>query len=358
MDELATRWASPPGDTIREVVRERDLATGTIADAMGLSSDDFDRLLLGELAINLSIANSLSQCLGSTAAFWLTRETQYRLDLERVYADRWSESLPLKQMQDFGWIVAPTSWLNRIEVSLEYFGVENVASWDRLYAAQVEDAHFRTSPTFQHQVEATAVWFRACELAVGGIEVAAEFDRQAFASELPELRKLSRRPDPQEFVPELVRRCARTGVQLAVVPAPKGCTASGVSRMYRDRPLIALSARHLSDDHFWFTFFHEAAHVVMHDIATPYIDGDWDDDDGPETEANRFASEVLWGGHGAWSRPRTHREVISLAQYAGVSPGVIVGQLQHQGILGQSEFNRLKRRYVWNRASLEKASRS
>jgi HTH-type transcriptional regulator/antitoxin HigA len=273
---LATRWASPPGETIQAVMRDRDLTSQAIADATGLTARDFDKLLHGDLSINLAMARALSDCIGATTAFWLTREAQYRDDLDRVHADDWSQTLPLKQMSEFGWIAKPTSWKERIAICLDYFGVPSVAAWDATYAAQVEGALFRTSHAFEHETNATAVWFRACELQADQVEVKARFTPDQFERALVEIRALTRQSNPHRFIPALIQGCAAVGVRLAVVRTPKGCTASGATRMYNGRPLIALSARHLSDDHFWFTFYHEAAHVLTHDLATPFIDTDED----------------------------------------------------------------------------------
>lgn len=355
---LATRWASPPGETIQAVMRDRHLALDRVADATGLTAFEFERLLSGDLGINLSMARALSDCVGATAAFWLTREAQYRDDLDRVHADDWSRTLPLKQMSEWGWITHPSTWKERIAVCLDYFGVPNVAVWDATYAAQVESALFRTSHAYEHQTNATAVWFRACELQADRVAIQRPFAPDLFEQTLTEIRALTRQSNPTRFIPALIEACASAGVRLAVVRTPKGCTASGSTRLYDGGPLISLSARHLSDDHFWFTFYHEAAHALAHDLTTPFIDSeDAEDDthDDVEDEANRLATRLLLGEADLDSRPRSYRQVISIAQAAGVSPGIVVGQLQHRGILGRNEHNNLKRWFVWNGTTLERA---
>lgn len=355
---LATRWASPPGETIQVVMRERELAPKALADATGLTGNEFDKLLHGEISINLAIARSLSDCLGATPAFWLTREAQYRDDLDRVLADDWSQTLPLKQMSEFGWIEQPTSWKNRIAICLDYFGVPDVETWDATYAAQVENALFRTSHAFEHETNATAVWFRACELGANHVDVQAPFQRDRFKQALIDIRALTRKSDPRHFVPALTQACAAAGVRVAVVRPPKGCTASGATRMYNGCPLIALSGRHLSDDHFWFTFYHEAAHALTHDLTTPFIDTEDNHTSRAEEEANQIATGLLLGDVSLKSRPRSYRQIISIAQTAGVSPGIVVGQLQHQGLLGRNEHNSLKRWFAWNSTTLERARTS
>ena len=42
------------------------------------------------------------------------------------------------------------------------------------------------------------------------------------------------------------------------------------------------------------------------------------------------------------------REVIRLARLAGVSPGIVVGQLQHISKIERNQLNSLKERFRWD----------
>ncbi|WP_431884826.1 ImmA/IrrE family metallo-endopeptidase [Micromonospora wenchangensis] len=136
---------------------------------------------------------------------------------------------------------------------------------------------------------------------------------------------------------------------------------SGVARFVDGVPTIVLSARHLSEDHFWFTFFHEASHLLLHDPSEIFLDDEEqltrEVTESAEDEANHFAMQVLTPEPHGIKRSRwlSHRDVIRRAHEIGISPGVLVGQLQHEGVLSFDTLNGLKRRYKWNGSSLEKA---
>jgi Zn-dependent peptidase ImmA (M78 family) len=75
-----------------------------------------------------------------------------------------------------------------------------------------------------------------------------------------------------------------------------------------------------------------------------------------EREANQFAADTLLPESMRAQVPAgrlTHRDVISLAVAAGVSPGIVVGQLQFRNRIQRDHLNRLKRRYKWNGPNLE-----
>ncbi|HEU4689887.1 MAG TPA: ImmA/IrrE family metallo-endopeptidase, partial [Vicinamibacterales bacterium] len=163
---------------------------------------------------------------------------------------------------------------------------------------------------------------------------------------------LTRQKDPERFLPTLIRACAECGVALVVLRAPTGCRASGATRFLSpDKALLLLSFRYLSDDHFWFTFFHEAGHLILHGEEALFIEADEMLDSVQEDEANRFAGDVLIPPEfkaELGKLPLTHRDVIRFAVRAGVAPGIIVGQLQHQGRLPRNRLNGLKRRFRWS----------
>jgi Zn-dependent peptidase ImmA (M78 family) len=114
---------------------------------------------------------------------------------------------------------------------------------------------------------------------------------------------------------------------------------------------LLLSFRYLSDDHFWFTFFHEAAHLLLHGPNALFLEAPDVLNSEQEQEANDFAARTLipqtFGSE--LSRLRlTHEDLIRFARRVGVSPGIVAGQLQHQGRLRRDQMNRLKRRFEWS----------
>ena len=116
------------------------------------------------------------------------------------------------------------------------------------------------------------------------------------------------------------------------------------------KALILLSFRHLSDDHFWFSFFHECGHLLLHPHNMVIVEGESPEDDEMEKEANQFSEDVLIPA--PWKQLlqelKPNREaIVRFAVRAGVSPGIVVGQLQHRGRIGHNFLNYLKRRYVW-----------
>jgi hypothetical protein len=121
-------------------------------------------------------------------------------------------------------------------------------------------------------------------------------DETRFAEALEQLRGFTVRK-PGEFVPALRDRCAAAGVAVVIVPPLPGVRAYGATRwLHSTKALIQLSLRGKTDDHLWFTFFHEAGHVLKHGKRAVFVeDGDPKAAarDPREAEADVFACELL-----------------------------------------------------------------
>ena len=353
------QWASAPGETIADVLSERGISVEDFAKAIDETPPAVTRLLSGQTPITLGLARRLSYALGASVEFWMSRDFQYRDDLSRLDAERWVRGLPFNDMVRLGWIPPAREVTDKIEASLAYFDVPDVDTWRDRYARVLQLAAFRASQAYEPKALAVAAWLRQGELVAEALP-SEPWDPNGFRSSLPQLRSLTRQSDPAAFIPALQQSCAQNGVAVAVVRAPAGCTTSGAARFVSDdKGLVLLSARHLADDHLWFTFFHEAAHLLLHGRKALFVDSPESPPTRQEEAANQFAEEILVPTEvraEMFKLRRDAREVIRFARRIGVSPGVVVGQLQHHGRIGRRQLNNLKRRYRWGASSnLERA---
>lgn len=364
-DEFRPDWVSAPGETIVDILRQRHQSVGEFAGLMGLSTEDTDHLLSGHSSVTMTVARKLVEVVGASVEFWMHRDFLYRQDIERVFGTEteWLADLPLGDMIKFGWLAPVPHPTEELAACLDFFDVSSVLEWHQKYEALQTMTAFRTSRSFDNRPASVAAWLRQGELEADGIECR-NWDPESFRESLEYVRSLTNQKDPKRFIPELQKTCAESGVAVVIVRSPAGCRASGATRFVDpSKAILQLSFRYLTDDHFWFTFFHEAGHLVLHGNqrwfsstlgeAHPWIleglsaSGASDDE---EEEANRFAASTLIP---ADLDPRlmalvaNRRDILRFAHRSGVSPGVIVGQLQHRGRITFEQMNSLKRRYVW-----------
>ncbi|MEM6792338.1 MAG: helix-turn-helix domain-containing protein [Acidobacteriota bacterium] len=356
-------WLSPPGGTIEDLLEERSWTQTALAERLGFTTKHINGLIHGRVAITAPMAQRLSRVLGSTASFWLMREAQYRAALEQLKTDEYAESnldwireLPLGWMQKQGWIPSNSSKKLQVIDALEFFEVASVKAWRQVFERPL--IAWKASEKFEKKPGAVAAWLRRCQIEVSRI-ACRPYDKPAFRRTLKELVPLSCEEDPKVFVPRLIESCAQCGVAVVFVPAPPGCPANGMtSWLSPDKAMLALSLRYKSNDHLWFTFFHEAGHILLHSKKLLTLEGVEGLDPELELEADAFARDALippsegvrlasLGRKGKISKAEVRR----FAARVGVAPGVVVGRLQKEGSVPWSHMNGLKIFYRWESRS-------
>lgn len=357
--EFQPDWASPPGETIAEILDLRGWALPDFAARIGTSLARAREIVSGGGAIDGPLARRLESVLGPSTTFWMQREQDYRESLDRQAGAPAEEAdflakLPFADMRRFGWIDAATRKEQKLAVGLNFFGVDDMGEWHSRYHAEMAVAAFRTSPSFDANPYAVAAWLRRAEIESGRIKCR-PWDRARFEGKLDELKRLSRIKGPDRFLPLLRAACAECGVAVVIARAPKGCRASGATRFLTpDKALIVLSFRYRADDQFWFTFFHEAAHLILHGKEALFLEDGSHVTQEEEREANDYAARVLipdrFVGELRSLRAQV-KPILAFARKLGISPGIVVGQLQHLRCIRPNRLNGCKRRYRWDELS-------
>ena len=341
------REVSPPGATLRDLMEARDWKQRELAHRLGRPVQAVNEILAGKKEITEDTALELERVLQVPAQFWLVREAQFREYLARRRSTEaarehvpWLEQFPLKALQDAG--VLPAGRLTAackqelVEQLLRFFGVASPAGWKAHYD-QMQPQFRRARPQRQTDVAAITAWLRMGELQASRLQTA-DYSAARLLTALPAMRALSLQP-ADRIGPELVRLCTEAGVALVFVPALPGTHVSGVARWLHGKPLIQLSLPGKWNDGFWFSFFHEVAHVLKHPMRAIFLDDAAAGDtvaSAEEQEANRFATDTLLP-RALQARLDTlaldAASIEAFAAEAGVHAGVVVGLLQHRGRL-------------------------
>lgn len=350
-------WASPPGATIVRLMVTREIGADDLADGLGLDRPDFSLLLNGNARITPTLASALADHLGSTPRFWLARDKTYLSELARLSAAEdttanWTKAMPVASMRKFGWIDRSVKKACLQDALLSFFDCSSLPDWNSRYSGGIGAVAFRRSSAFDVDEMATLVWLRAGERQALQIDLPT-FDPKGFVDLVPRLRRLSVFKKPSLFLPRLVEACRTVGVAVTTARAPDGCRASGATwKLASGNPIIHLSFRHRAEDHFWFTFFHEAGHVVMHGDSHLDVEGGDPSIHGSskeENEANLFAQEFLLPREfrkALLNRPHP-QAILKAAKAVGVTPGIIVGQLEKAKALQPGRLTSMKHRYRW-----------
>lgn len=357
--DFGADWLVTPGDTIADILEDRGWTQAEFARRVGFTEKHVTQLLKGQGSITQETALRLEKVLGSTARFWLGLEAQYGEQLARRTESAalagdvdWLKEIPLSHMLKYGWVSRCADRAAQVAECLKFFAVSSVDTWRA--TCQQPVAAYRAAAKLTRTPAIVATWLRRAESEAQKIPLAS-FDRAKFQDALQGIRTLTRERDPRIFVPLLKSRCADAGVAVVLVPAPAGCPVSGAAKWIgSQRGLIVLSLRGKSDDKLWFSFFHEAAHLLKHGKSLTFLDilGDDGLDPEAEAEADAFARETLvsaasYHAFVAAMRTPSAAAVTRFAAQQGVSPGIVVGRLQFDRVIPFSYLNHLKVSYAW-----------
>lgn len=359
---FAPDWVLPPGESILDIAEERGWKQAELAQRLGYSEKHVSQLINGKVPLTVDAAQRLERVLGSTMDFWLSLEANYQRHKARLEAAErhagwvpWLDELPLKELMACEAI--PKQRLDSrhkpglVDACLRFFGVATPDEWRAHYGGM--QMAFRRSRAEQSDVGAISAWLRLGEQQAEKLD-GSKYDRARFEAALHRIRDLTGEP-PEVFEPQMRTLLHEAGVLLVLVPAIPRAHVSGVARwLSPTRPLIQLSLYGKTNDKFWFSFFHEAAHILLHanskeDKKSIFLD----DPNAAHAEDPREHEANEWSGN--WLIPsqyaqglaslRTKAAVADFARRIGVHPGIVVGRLQHDKLIDPSWMNDLKQSF-------------
>ncbi len=327
-------YAVPPGASLQETMEALDMTQKELALRTGLTVVTLNRIFKGEQPISYETANRLELVTGTPANFWNKLEAQYQEQRAKVQERRrlesdqeWLKTIPTKELAERGFLRQSTNKVELLRETLAFYGVSSVKAWRDIWEEPAVAA--RRSHCFESQIGPASAWIRQGEIQAHGTNCQPH-DKKRFEEALKTIRGLTR-TSPEVFEPKMRRLCAEAGVAVTFVKEMKKVPWCGATKWLSPRKaMILLNLRGKGSDIFWFSFFHEAGHV-LHDGKKDLLINDGSKDDPREVRADRFAVEFLIPSHydSAIKSFRSKREVVSLAKDLGISPAIVVGRYQH-----------------------------
>lgn len=348
--------ASAPGDTLKETLEAIGMSQSDLCRRTGLTAKTISGIINGREPLSQQTALQLETVLGVPASLWNNLERQYQeyrarsVQAEQMGAQEgWLRRFPMRQLLEWAWVERCEDVAQQVLALLRFFGCSSPDQCDTyLQHAAVQ---YRTSGKFSADEYAVSAWLRQGERMGQQLECSA-YDAATFRRVLQEARHLSTEK-PDEFVLQLQGLCARAGVAVVFVRELPRIRASGATRwLTSDKALIQLDLRHKSNDQLWFSFFHEAGHVLLHGKRQVFVDGQDAEQNDLEQEADRFASDMLIPARAYDSFVQrgkfTSSAVTAFAHEQEVAPGIVVGRLQHEGRVRHDLLNGLKQGLRWS----------
>ncbi len=349
-NEFIPDYASPPGATLIDILELQGMSQVELEKRLGMNKKTINQIIKGKAPITQNTAMRLEQVLNVPASFWITREQQYRETLARIGAMEafkaqvaWLNDIPTKELIKRNVLPATKDKPTLVQHTLKFFGVASSREWKSVW--EIVPVAYRRSPKYETSLGSLAAWLRIGEIKAQKIECK-PYDAKKFRDNLQKIRDLTKE-SPKVFEPEIIQLCAESGVAVVFVSQLQKTHVSGATRWLNPfKAIIQLSLRYKSDDQFWFTFFHEASHVLYHSSKEMFLEGIGYDDE-KEQDADTIAANSLIppGEYLSFKKNKLFSKIAirDFARSIGVSPAIVVGRLQYDDEIPKSHCNDLKR---------------
>jgi len=341
-----------PSEILSESLEELEIGAKELAIKTGKPEKTISAVLKGESSITAEMAILFETVLKIPAHFWLEAQRNYDEYKARIKylaiieeSKEWARSFPYPKMADYGWVKQARKVEEKVVELFNFFGIATLRGFEDYYLNQRSTVAFRLSLKNQKNATAIAAWLRKGEIQAENIS-APEFNKSKLRKSLPALKALMAK-QPDDFLEELYSICLDAGVKVVHTPCLPKAPIHGSTRWIKNSPLIQLSGRYKRNDIFWFTFFHEVGHILLH--GKKYISIENIDIEGEiaeyEKEADEFASEIVLSKKEEEEvlskRPLSEEDVIDFAVKFGTHPACIVGRLQYLKMIPYSIGNGL-----------------
>jgi HTH-type transcriptional regulator/antitoxin HigA len=352
-NEWAPNWATHPGEHLAEHIEARGWSQGEFARLANLSPKLVSTIVGGKNPVTAETAIRLERVLGVKAYIWTGLQAKWDLHQARLDdrpvedADAWLNRFPIRELKKRGQLPVTKDKLALLNELLAILGVGTAAAYETKVAS-LAVCH-RQSRAYKSSMDHVFTWLLLGEANARAMNLP-PFNESRFRQGVAEIRTLTEKP-PDVFEPRMKSLCRVSGVALIFEkPLSQTCLFGSARWFDTDRAIIQMSLRMKTNDHFWWTFFHEAGHLVLH-RGRNFLDDKAGEGDSLEDEADAWANDQLFGKSGLSQLlaypPRSKSEICAAAARLGLHPGIVVGALQHHGKLPFDHMNGLKRRFQW-----------
>ncbi len=341
---LSREFIIHPGETIAEIIEERDMSQHDLAVRTGMTEKHISTVINGQKSISAMFAKKLEYALGIKASFWMNLQANYDqelLEFEELNNISDEEIAVLKNLNEISDVFVSLGFLKsgerNVEMVLDYrtaLGISNLLDIPKLsyyaaYRAQIKNSIIDPYVLF--------AWQRMCELLTEKRKVADQVDVDRLKTLIPDIKNVMfmRSNQIQNRLSEIFAEC---GIAFCIVPNFKGAPVQGFIRKSDYNPLIlCVTLRNKFADIFWFTLFHEIAHILIGDYKRTFIDFDYVSEE-VESKADRLACDLLIDSkdYNSFIASKKYERLIEIKRFAEsqhVKDYVVLGRLMKENYI-------------------------
>lgn len=346
-----------PGETLAEILEDREMSQKELSIRTGMTEKHVSTIVNGTKPISVSFAKKLEYALSIEAVFWINLQANYDreiLEFEEVNNISEEEVLVLKNLKlvienwgERGWINRADNPAAKVLDLRRLLNISNLLdirdmTYNAAYRAQVRSNKVDPYVLF--------AWQRMCEFLTQDIEIADEIDIEKLRGKIPEIKK-AMFLNPNQIQKKLENIFSECGIAFKIVKNFKGAPVQGfIKKMEDEKLILCMTIRGGFADLFWFTLFHEIAHIINGDVKNRFVDFDSVSNEA-ESKADKMAKNLLIS-------LRVYKKFISYGDYSlaaikefaklnEIEPFIVIGRMMKEEVIGWDCYSNERPRYKW-----------
>ena len=347
-----------PGITLDRYMKEQGMSRRELAQRTGSTEKHICTIVNGEKDISAAFARKLGYVFQNTA-FWLNLQAgydDYQMKIQEENSITPEEMEILKPLHDISNHFIEKGYMhNGCGDALKVLQLRSLLNVSNLLLIPqiTYNAAYRAQLTNNIKVDPYVLfaWQKLCEKETENIEVNNNLDLEELQKRFPAIKSMMF-GNINDGIKELQKIFAECGIAFQVVKNFRGAPVQGfIKETAAGRIVLCLTIRGKRADTFWFTLFHEIAHILYGDYSARFVDFDSVKGE-TEERADTFAGDrlidpelyrafVRKGNYLSWPG------IENFAEKAGVQPFIVLGRLQNDMLLDWSDYPERVVRYKW-----------
>lgn len=284
-----------PGEILKEFLMDRNIKQNEFAERCDITEKHLSEIINGKSSVSTDVSIKIGTVLNENYKTWLNLQKEYDLQISELERDKEFiankdiiKLFPLVDMVKYKLIRNVKAIEDKGRELLNFFRIASVTDLQtfpkKYYSIMYRKLNFNGNVSPESQA-ADAVLFRWSDIIAEKRKSEIRYSKKEFLTAIANIRARLNLPF-NDLVIYAKSECEKAGVIFIITPKITHASASGLSYLHGKTPIILLTDRNKCIDTFWFSFFHEACHVLNH-ISEKDLSEEM------ENEANNYARETL-----------------------------------------------------------------
>lgn len=347
-----------PGEVLQEKLLTNNMSRKELAIRTNVTEKHICTIVNGEKGISNTFARKLGYVFKSPE-YWMSLQSEYdvyQLKIKEENDITQEEINLLKTLHDIvayfiecGYMHNNCGDASKVMQLRELLQISDLTqipkiTYNAAYRAQLSD-NIKVDPYILF------AWQRLCEKKTENIEINNSVDKNKLKNNIDKIKK-AMFGSINQGIQEIQDIFADCGIAFQVVKNFRGAPVQGfIKETSNGRLILCLTIRGKRADRFWFTLFHEIAHILNEDYKVRFVDFD-SVQSKKEQLADRFARDTLiapdkYHNFILSNDCTSWKKITEFAETLGVKPFIVLGRLQNDGFLDWSDYSDEVVRYNW-----------